>query len=234
MTHFLLVHGAWHGGWAFDALVGELARRGHTGVAPDLPTGPDAGIERCVGAVLDALAAAGPVDGPTVVVGHSLGALIAPVVAARVGADAWVDLAGFIPVPGEPAAARLRREQVFAPGWAALAATHVRTADGCDAWPPGAAEAMYPDCDPAVARAAAARLRPQAWTALRDPCPLAAYPAVPVVYVLARGDNVIDPAWSRRAACDLLGVAPVELDGGHVGFLCRPGELADVLEGIQP
>jgi hypothetical protein len=37
VTTFALVHGAWHGGWAFGALAGELEARGHTAVAPDLP-----------------------------------------------------------------------------------------------------------------------------------------------------------------------------------------------------
>jgi len=31
------VHGAWHGGWACDALIPELEARGHRVVAPDLP-----------------------------------------------------------------------------------------------------------------------------------------------------------------------------------------------------
>lgn len=228
---FVLIHGAWHGGWAFDALRRELTRRGHTSVAPDLPTEADAGLERCVRAVLAELPSTAA---PIVVVGHSLGALIAPIVAERAGAAAWVDLAGFIPVPGEPAAALLRREQVFAPGWPALAASHHRLPDGRDVWPPEAAEALYFDCDPAVAAAAARRLRPQAWPALREPCPLTAYPELPTAYILAREDNVIDPVWSRRAARELLRVDAVELYGGHAPFLSRPGALADVLDALAP
>jgi pimeloyl-ACP methyl ester carboxylesterase len=37
---FLFVPGAWHGGWAFDSLAGELSARGHKVIAPDLPLGP--------------------------------------------------------------------------------------------------------------------------------------------------------------------------------------------------
>ena len=37
MTKFVLVHGAWHGGWCWDLLVDELGKRGQRTVAPDLP-----------------------------------------------------------------------------------------------------------------------------------------------------------------------------------------------------
>ena len=34
---FVLVHGAWHGAWAYDALVDELEQIGHKVIAVDLP-----------------------------------------------------------------------------------------------------------------------------------------------------------------------------------------------------
>ena len=37
MARFVLVHGAWHGGWCFRELVRELEARGHEVAAPDLP-----------------------------------------------------------------------------------------------------------------------------------------------------------------------------------------------------
>src|ERR1700757_4131443 len=37
MATFALVHGAWHGGWAWDPLAAELQARGHDVLAPDLP-----------------------------------------------------------------------------------------------------------------------------------------------------------------------------------------------------
>ena len=37
MTTFALVHGAWHGGWAFDPVAEHLRAAGHGVVAPDLP-----------------------------------------------------------------------------------------------------------------------------------------------------------------------------------------------------
>jgi hypothetical protein len=97
--------------------------------------------------------------------------------------------------------------------------------------PAEAAQAVYFDCDPAVARDAARRLRPQAWAARAVPA--GGLPGPAVTYVLARGDTVIDPACSRRAARELLGVTAMELDGGHAPFLSRPSELAEVRERVH-
>src|SRR5476649_182854 len=37
MSTFVLVHGAWHGGWCWHKIVARLEREGHTVVAPDMP-----------------------------------------------------------------------------------------------------------------------------------------------------------------------------------------------------
>lgn len=35
--HFVLVHGAWHGGWCWEGVIASLERAGHTAEAPTLP-----------------------------------------------------------------------------------------------------------------------------------------------------------------------------------------------------
>jgi len=37
MATFILIHGAWHGGWCWDKVKPLLEKNGHTVVAPDLP-----------------------------------------------------------------------------------------------------------------------------------------------------------------------------------------------------
>jgi pimeloyl-ACP methyl ester carboxylesterase len=37
MSTYVLIHGAWHGGWCWDKVVPLLESKGHTVVAPDLP-----------------------------------------------------------------------------------------------------------------------------------------------------------------------------------------------------
>jgi len=49
MAGFVLIHGAWHGGWCFDPVSEILRSRGHKVVAPDLPgMGGDAEALRAV------------------------------------------------------------------------------------------------------------------------------------------------------------------------------------------
>jgi len=42
-----------------------------------------------------------------------------------------------------------------------------------------------------------------------------ALPDIERTSILCREERVIDPSWSRRMSRDLLGVDPIELDGGH-------------------
>jgi len=35
--HFILIHGAWHGGWCWDGVIEKLKMAGHTAEAPTLP-----------------------------------------------------------------------------------------------------------------------------------------------------------------------------------------------------
>lgn len=35
--HFVLIHGAWHGGWCWEGVIEELERVGHTAEAPTMP-----------------------------------------------------------------------------------------------------------------------------------------------------------------------------------------------------
>ena len=40
---FVLIHGSWHAGWAWGAVIGQLAEKGHSGHAPTLAGhGPNA------------------------------------------------------------------------------------------------------------------------------------------------------------------------------------------------
>ncbi len=227
MTTFALVHGAWHGAWCWERLVPELAARGHQAIAVELPCEDvGAGCAAYAASVVETLAGA---DDDLVLVGHSMGGLTIPLVAAARPARLLVFLCALIPRPGLSLVDQLREERdIFAPGFGATVA---RDDDGSSHWPDETATiaTLYQDCDPSDAARAYARLRRQARLPNVEPCPLTAWPAVPSASVVARDDRSIAPPGSRRAARERLGVEPVELDGGHSPFLSRPAELADVL-----
>lgn len=84
MATYSLVHGAWHGGWAWDLVRAELEARGHVVHTPDLPCDD-------VGATLDDYAACVPPA--DVLVGHSLAGLVIP----RLPARAHVFLCSLVP-----------------------------------------------------------------------------------------------------------------------------------------
>jgi pimeloyl-ACP methyl ester carboxylesterase len=230
VTTFGLVHGAWHGAWCWGDLVPELAARGHRAIAVDLPC--DDPLMGCAGyaeRVVDAVAGAGE---DLVLVGHSMGGLTIPLVAAARPVRLLVFLCALIPRPGLSLIGQLKDEpDIFVPGFGATVA---RDDAGRSFWPDEAAliATLYQDCDPAAAARAYARLRPQGRPPNVEPCPLEALPAVPRAAILARDDRSIAAGWSRRAARERLGVEAVEIEGGHSPFVSRPGELADLLAAL--
>jgi pimeloyl-ACP methyl ester carboxylesterase len=230
VTTFALVHGAWHGAWCFDLLDAELEARGHRAVAVDLPCAdPEAGNAAYAAVVVDALADAGE---DVVLVGHSLGGLTIPLVAAARPVRRLAYLCALIPEPRQSLVDQLRAgEAIFVPGWdAAVGRDELKRSYWTD--PEAAIAGMYGDCPRALAEDAVRRLRPQGRAASTEACPLAALPGAPSSYVLCRDDGAVSPDWSRRAARERLGVEAIELPGGHSPMLARPGELADILAGL--
>ena len=81
MANFLLVHGGFHGGWCWDAVVPLLEKAGHTALAPDLPAmGSNTAISPAEvtlalwGDAIAQIAIAAPE--PVILVGHSRGGIV--------------------------------------------------------------------------------------------------------------------------------------------------------------
>jgi Alpha/beta hydrolase family len=206
MARFVLVHGAWHGGWCWERLVTELRDRGHEVSAPDLPCDE-------LGLTAHDHAARTGSDGESVVVGHSLAGLVIPFVPARL----TVFLAALVPVEG-----------VFsglAPGFPATD----RDALGRSYWPTleRAGRGLYPDLSAGDAAWAFRRLRPQARVD-----PVFDLPPGPRASIVTLRDAAIRPEWQAETARTALGVEPIELDAGHSPFVTHPRELADLLESL--
>jgi pimeloyl-ACP methyl ester carboxylesterase len=205
VARFVLVHGAWLGGWTWAPLARELESRGHEVRAPDLPCEDvSAGIDEyaeLIGPQLDA-----------VVVGHSLAGLTLPLVEARTA----VFLSALLPVPDVYKVA-------LAPGFR----TGHRDDQGRSFWADeeSAAERLYPDVDAGTQRWAFPQLRRQV--------PLTSHerlPDGPRASIVTLRDVAVRPEWQAEAARDVLGVEPIELDTGHFPMLTHPAGLADLLE----
>jgi pimeloyl-ACP methyl ester carboxylesterase len=228
MATFALVHGAWHGAWCWELLAPELERRGHRAVTMDMPSeDPEATFSDYADVVLAALPEE---EDDVVVVGHSLAGNTIPLVAARRPLRRLVYLCALIPVPGRSFAEDSGQAEIpmviYRNGLGELDEQRRRRwVDFELVW-----SEMYADCDEATARAAFDRMRLQCVVPYRVPCPLEAMPEVESVYVMCAEDRMINPAWSRAAAPERLGVQPVELPGGHSPMYARPRELADLLE----
>lgn len=231
MATFGLVHGAGHGAWCWERLIPALEARGHRAVAVDLPCDdPRAGALRYAEVVDAAL----PPVPDLVLVGHSLAGLTVPLVAARRVVRRLVFLCAVVPVFGRSLDEEVAADpSMYDP---VLRAHPGRLVDGEGTMWMGDEEAArtiyYQDCAPEVVRWAFARLRRQAVTPRREPCPLTAWPAVERAYILCREDRAIRPDWSRRTARERLGIEPIEMDGGHSPFLSRPDDLAARLAAL--
>lgn len=163
-----------------------------------------------------------------VVVGHSFGGFTAPLVADRLAAGLLVLVAGMIPAPGESPGDR---------GEDTGCGEAVRAQAARDGGRTGHADphvSFYHDVPRALADEALSRERAHpSPTAMREPWPLEAWPAVPTRFVLCREDRCFPPDFFRRLAAERLGIVPDEITAGHCVALGRPAALADLLESYR-
>ena len=222
MATFCLLHGAWHEPSCWQPLRERLEALGHTTAAPDLPLhDPAAGFEQRIRPAVEALERA---DEPIVVVVHSQSSALGPLVAAERPVSLLVYLCprmGSVePPPGAPEP--FRKGIPFPP----------EGPDGTTAWDPGVAtEFMYARLPPEDAQALAQRLRPMAMPP--GDYPLAEHPDVPVALLYASDDEFFEPAFERFMARELLGVDPIELEGGHFAMIEDPAGLARLLDALS-
>jgi pimeloyl-ACP methyl ester carboxylesterase len=90
---------------------------------------------------------------------------------------------------------------------------------------------MYARLAPEDAQALAQRLRPMAMPP--GDYPLAEHPDVPVALLYASDDEFFEPAFERFMARELLGVDPIELEGGHFAMIEDPAGLARLLDALS-
>lgn len=223
MTVFSLVHGGQQGAWCFDPLIAELSRRNYSAIAVDLPIeDPDAGLDDYTETVRASLAT---VTEPVIVMGHSLGGLMLPLVAQRRPVAGLAFVCAALPFPGESLVATIA-EDGASQGSADLLDDGARLHRSS----PGVVrEVFFPDCSPEVQEWAVARQRSQGERPHREPSPLKTWPDVPTVVVNGTKDRAISRSRAHTTAMRLFGAPPVEIDEGHFPFLTNPSLIADGL-----
>ncbi|MGD9989241.1 alpha/beta hydrolase [Pseudonocardia sp.] len=215
----VLVHGAWHGAWAWDSLRTELPDV--ETIAVDLPSsGPDptslGTLDDDVAVVRAAVAAAGR---PVVVVGHSYGGVpITEGLQDTDGVARLVYLTAMMMDVGHTVAGSVRGQW---PSW-----WDVHEDEGyLDARHPE--QFLYGDVDPAVAEAAVARLQHQSLAAYTAALTAAAWRSVPSTYIVCENDAALAPRAQDRLAQRADRV--VRLSSAHSPFLSHPEDLAALL-----
>ena len=223
MTTVVMVHGAFHDAWCWEPVRTALDERGVPNLAPDLPlAGLDADAAT-VSTVLDAI------DGPVVLCGHSYGGMvISRAASGRVDVDRLVYLCA-MQVEHDDEMATVMRPTI-------LMEHLVHGDDGALSVDLDfAAECFYHDCDPELAAAAVARLRPmtQGIVGVAEPDAIPASPAwlkIPSTYVVCTDDRAVHPDSQRimaRHADDV-----VVWDTSHSPMLSRPELVATLLADL--
>jgi len=217
MATFVLIPGAGSDSWYWHLVSPQLQAAGHDVVAVDLPNDDDAaGIPEYADVVVDAIGDRGDV----VLVAQSMGGFTAGVVAGRVPTRLIVLVAAMTPAEGET------------PGdwWTNTghddAIRQQALLDGRDPDDRDPAALFLHDVPADVAGESSNHVTEQSGTPFDQPFPMPAWPAVPTRFLLCRDDRFFPADFQRRVVAERLGIAPDEMDGGHLPALARPDELA--------
>jgi pimeloyl-ACP methyl ester carboxylesterase len=217
----LLVHGAWHGPWAWAKVEPVLRERGHEVHMLDLPS---SGPERDSLADLyeDAATVRRALDGigrDTLVVAHSYGGMA--VTEGAAGAENvghLLYLTAFMLDEGESLFAAVGGVE---PDWWNI------SEDGRTVIPDRPGEIFYNDCSPEDAADASARLNPQLIDSFKQPLRAAAWRDRPSTYVICDQDNAI-PVFAQEHMSQHAGEVR-RIDASHSPFLSRPDEVAEIV-----
>ena len=237
MSTFVLVHGGWHGAWAWYRVVPLLESMGHEVVAPDLPAhGTDTTPVRAVTMedhVERVGAAVESSSEPVVLVGHSsAGPIISQTAEACPGqVDKLVYLTAFLLDDGETVAEKgeadeaslINRHLIFDEEEG-----HVTVADEA------LREGFYADCSEEDVTLARSLLRPQPVAAVTTPVEISdeGFGSVPRAYFHCDRDRAITPPMQREMREALPCEEVRTLETSHSPFFSAPKALAEHLDDV--
>ncbi len=231
MANFLLIHGAWHGGWCWKKLVPLLEEHGHTVNSIDLPSHGSDRTSR-LRVTLDVYGqaittAAESVEGPVIAVGHSMGGLAISYAAEKeaLPISKLIYLSAILPVKGENIRNLIVRDRESKVITGMRYALHRA---GASVRRDMARELFYNDCEEKDANWAISNLCIQPGRPLLQRMKLARqrFRDLPRVYIKCLQDKVLSPAF-QQAMCEAGEFDQViSMNTSHSPFLSSPSELA--------
>jgi pimeloyl-ACP methyl ester carboxylesterase len=226
----VLIPGAGGSAWYWHRVTPLLDEAGVEGIAVELPAADDsADLTTYADVVCDAvLNVNAGLDGPLVLVGQSMGAFTAPMVADRIGAAMIVLVNPMVPMAGESPG-----QWWDATGQDQAMAEHFRRIGLPDKdFDP--VEDFFHDVPAQVRDEAFSQPSPrQSDTPFGQTWPLDGWPDVPTRVVAGSDDRFFPLEFQRRVVRERLGLDVDILPGGHLMALSRPRELADHLLALH-
>lgn len=236
MSTFVLVHGAWHGGWCWHKVAPLLEKMGHRVLAPDMP-GHGADTTPIESVTLDDIVARihDTIDGAgekVVLAGHSYGGAVITQAAER-RADKvkhLVYLAAFLLDNGQCVMDLAREDRDNKLNGKVIMSDDEVTAT---VEPSALRECFYGDCSDADIDYARARLSREATAGFNTPMRTTAanFGRLPRSYIECIKDGAISIGLQRRMHA-ALPARVFTLGTDHSPFFSAPEALADILAGL--
>ncbi|MDQ1477184.1 MAG: hypothetical protein QOE62_2413 [Actinomycetota bacterium] len=221
----MLVHGAWHGSWCWNAVRKALHDEGFATAAVDNPsvTAPGSDLAADGDNLRQALDA---VDGPVVLVGHSYGGAVITDAGTHPKVERLVYLTAFALDADESVA----RNGLTGGETSELANAMTFDGDVVSVDPGRAVECFFHDCTSDAADLACAQLRPMSMAAMLGVTRNVAWREKPSTYIVCTDDRALPVGLQRSCSARTDNV--LEMHTSHSPFLSRPDDLARMFASI--
>lgn len=237
MSSYVLVHGAWHGGWCWDKVVPLLEKKGHKVEAPDLP---GHGKDRTPISEISLQAYADHICGildaqpePVILVGHSMGgAVIAQAGEYRPRKIKFlIYVTAYLLQDGEFMMQVFVQDTESSLGLAIIVAenqTYMTLRDDT------VKEVFYGDCSDLDVARAKSLFVPQALAPFATPVITTEenFGRLPRVYIECLRDRVVSPSVQKKMYTALPCKKVISMDTSHWPFLSAPEDLVTHLTSL--